>query len=464
MYEVISPAKYSHHVAKILHKGSAQKDKAARIRYMIDNPPQTKDQNSHDFLIWPEEIILENRQFAGYIMPKARGIELEELCQANSNFPAAYNKFDLQTEEGRLFRIKLCQNIAVAVSSLHRNQDYVLGDLKPINIIVQENGLVSLIDLDSIQISGGKGILFPASVATPEYCPPEDLQGKPLEHSWDNFGLAVIFYRLLTGIHPFTGSLNPPHQNIVTYDQLIKGGFYPHGPKKSSFYRIPAPHQNIQNYPPAVANALHKSLGYGVLNPNHRITSFAWYSLLDAKPVFIRNFKADKTLVFPGQEVKLSWKVEGAQTVEIWPDIGTVSGDDHILRIDKPSKYEIVARNIFGEIRQSLALSVIELSVPKAVFIPAADINIQTNMSNIALSVPGNIFNNAMAPNISPPDFTTPSGTENILEELSENYKWVDSFLKDAQYNVTAEELLKYKLFDLLKSLRAFSKKLLKKP
>jgi len=89
------------------------------------------------------------------------------------NLSKEWNKFSFQTPGSIEARLKLCFNISAALSQIHSFGSYVLVDMKPDNVIVKPDGLISIIDIDSTEILKNNTLLFPAQVATPEYTPPE---------------------------------------------------------------------------------------------------------------------------------------------------------------------------------------------------------------------------------------------------------------------------------------------------
>src|SRR5690606_32507156 len=109
--------------------------------------------------------VYQGRQFAGFLMPLAhsQSISLYQLCtprlrSSTKNKDVWAQKFDRSTGPGILARLKLCVNIAVAIHTIHKRNNYVIVDLKPQNILVSPAGKISLIDLDSIQINNGTGM------------------------------------------------------------------------------------------------------------------------------------------------------------------------------------------------------------------------------------------------------------------------------------------------------------------
>ena len=82
VYEIFSPSTYRNSVAKILYLDKRTNERRYKVRYMVDNPPANiRDSNGHNFLIWPQQMLFDNSDFVGFVMPKAQGIDLEELCR-----------------------------------------------------------------------------------------------------------------------------------------------------------------------------------------------------------------------------------------------------------------------------------------------------------------------------------------------------------------------------------------------
>jgi eukaryotic-like serine/threonine-protein kinase len=86
-------------------------------------------------------------------------------------------------------------------------------DLKPDNIMVlssRERETAKLVDFGIAKaIEGAAGERVTKSgfvVGTPEYMSPEQLAGDPVDGSSDQYSLALVFYRLLTGKLPFEGN------------------------------------------------------------------------------------------------------------------------------------------------------------------------------------------------------------------------------------------------------------------
>ncbi len=107
-------------------------------------------------------------------------------------------------------RLGLFLQLADAVSYAHRNL-LVHRDLKPGNVLVDDDGQVKLLDfgiakaLDPLEgSSGGAGdtTVGGARPFTPQYASPEQVRGEPVSTATDIYSLGVLLYQMLTGTRP----------------------------------------------------------------------------------------------------------------------------------------------------------------------------------------------------------------------------------------------------------------------
>jgi serine/threonine protein kinase len=390
VYEILSPANYRNSVAKILYPDKRTNERRYKVRYMVDNPPANiQDGNGHNFLIWPQQILLDNNDFVGFIMPKAEGIDLEELCRVKlkPELGSEWQKFYRDNSDSMILRLILCSNIAKAVNALHATGHYVIGDLKPENIRVKSNGLVSILDLDSCQISDGGQIRFQSKMNTPKYNPPETI----IEHkelSWDLFIIGVIFYEILCGIHPFIGTTKAPYENLNTPEQKIQAGLFPFGSKSNYYEVIAIPHYNFKNLPDRVQKLFLRCFEQGITNPAIRPNTTDWLNNLTAKPKIVY-FKTDRENIISGVEVTLSWKVEGADEIVINEGIGIVKESDSItVKPNSERNYKISATNKFGIDEQQIHISTFPTPVIENLKIPMPEFTSRVNLNPIQISSP----------------------------------------------------------------------------
>jgi len=285
LYNIIAPKSHQNFVAKIYFEKKRTAKQEEKIKYLVANPPELTQQQGHQPVIWMEDSIYNAKgEFLGFIMPFAKGAKLEILC--SNRIPKKYlndwSRFSLKQKGARELRLKICFNLATAVYQIHKTQRYVFVDLKPDNILIQPNGLVSIVDMDSVQIVEKSQMLFPARVATPEFSPPEYYgDAKPgkttIYETWDRFSLAVIFYKMLFGIHPYAGSSLPPHDKFVNLQDKIKHSLFVHSPsKKGTFKVIPPPHKNFNHLPVHIQNLFIRCFEYGHQNTYERPSANEW--------------------------------------------------------------------------------------------------------------------------------------------------------------------------------------------
>ena len=142
------------------------------------------------------------------VMELLSGVTLREELQQRKRLTAART---LETLRG----------VCDALEAAHHRQ-LVHRDLKPENIFLARNEMGEVTKVLDFGLAKFLTALLPASVlmqastagATVESAPgrlvgtllymsPEQLQGKPVELSWDLWALAVVAYEMLTGNHPF---------------------------------------------------------------------------------------------------------------------------------------------------------------------------------------------------------------------------------------------------------------------
>jgi protein kinase-like protein len=287
VHRVLSSQSYNNHCVKLYIPQHRTKLREDKISFMVKNPPPSLHGSTGGkyVICWPSELVFENHKFAGFVMPLAfdGSIQLYELCTPTLKpiiAGAWHTKYDRASTKGVQSRLKLCVNIASAINTVHGMGSYVLVDFKPQNILVTDDGRVSLIDLDSIQIANNNRVVFPAQVATPEYVPPEGNHLNPardvISESWDRFSLAIVLYELLFGLHPYAASYQGRYQNYNTIADSIKSGLFVFGSKRRYVYCRPPLHDNFQRIPNSLQRLFLDALDAGSTNPNARPKAEEW--------------------------------------------------------------------------------------------------------------------------------------------------------------------------------------------
>lgn len=198
-------------VAKIFHE-PADQDKRAKLTHMLGlTAPRLTS-----FAAWPKSLVFDgHRRLAGFLMPKAAGAEIHEL------FSRTQRSIAFSGKEWN-FSVRVARNCSAAFDEVH-SVGAVVGDVNEGNLLVSQNGTVSLIDCDSYQISAN-GSTWTCDVGVPIWTAPElqgrDFRGLRRTVNTDLFSLAVLIFRILfMGRHPFAGV--PLTTSETTLEQCI---------------------------------------------------------------------------------------------------------------------------------------------------------------------------------------------------------------------------------------------------
>lgn len=101
--------------------------------------------------------------------------------------------------------LRILRQTAGALDYAH-SKGIVHRDVKPANIMTDEDGSVKITDFGIARIVEGAHSTETKTVAgTPNYMSPEQVQGLTVDGKSDQFSLAVIAYEILTGERPFVG-------------------------------------------------------------------------------------------------------------------------------------------------------------------------------------------------------------------------------------------------------------------
>ena len=214
-------------------KTSRIPDKQQKLHLMVKQPL------NHPSIAWPEELIVDSKtkQAIGYTMKMVSGKPLQHVTfgkpQLQKSFPN-WNRMDL---------VKLTRNILELIELLHAH-GVIIGDLNPLNIMLENAEQVAIVDTDSFQI-----MQYPCPVGTINFTAPE-IQGKDFKsflrtHQHDLFAIAtLIFMILMPGKPPYSHQGGgDPRENIkiqkfsYTIDQSPKDA--PRGPWRFIWSHFP---------------------------------------------------------------------------------------------------------------------------------------------------------------------------------------------------------------------------------
>lgn len=99
--------------------------------------------------------------------------------------------------------VEIMQQVCLALEAAH-TEDVVHRDLKPQNIMVDQQGRASVMDFGIARsLEFGGMTQTGALIGTPEYMSPEQVRGEHVDARSDLFALGIIFQEILTGIVPY---------------------------------------------------------------------------------------------------------------------------------------------------------------------------------------------------------------------------------------------------------------------
>ena len=101
--------------------------------------------------------------------------------------------------------VAVARQICAGLEEAHK-LGVVHRDLKPQNIMLDEDGQARIMDFGIARSLTGKSITGAGTfVGTPEYMSPEQVEGKDVDGCSDIYSLGVILYEMVTGRRPFDG-------------------------------------------------------------------------------------------------------------------------------------------------------------------------------------------------------------------------------------------------------------------
>ncbi len=195
------------YVAKIYKRGNITRRRFEKIRLMLEKPIECEGICAPVAALYNAD-----REFVGYLMPRAQGKELQKSIFIKplfiKNFPG-WKKRDT---------VQLCVTILEKIKYLH-SRNIIIGDINPANILVVSPQEVYFVDTDSYQIED-----FPCPVGTINYTAPE-IQRKRFPEFLrtmgnENFAIAtLLFMIMLPGKPPYSQQGGEdPIANIVNMD------------------------------------------------------------------------------------------------------------------------------------------------------------------------------------------------------------------------------------------------------
>ncbi|MDZ8262564.1 tetratricopeptide repeat protein [Nostoc sp. ChiQUE01b] len=264
------------YLAKIYH--SPTPEHVQKLAVMITHRPKEPNSHlNHISFAWPKSVLKDAQaNCVGFLMPEIK--EAKELIDV-------YNpkkRKDLKLNVDWRFFHTTALNITSIIEAIHIS-GYVLGDIKPQNILVNDRALPSIIDTDSFQVRNPKNNkVYRCLVGTDGFTPPElidkDFSSIDQTEVHDRFRLAVIIYQLLFGGEsPFAGKWIGAGETPET-NELIRRGLWLYAP--NSLIQPVERTIPLEIVHPEVQRCFLRCFNNGYKNSNLRPTAGDWVKAL----------------------------------------------------------------------------------------------------------------------------------------------------------------------------------------
>jgi serine/threonine protein kinase len=94
-------------------------------------------------------------------------------------------------------------------------------DIKPANLLITPEGELKITDFGIAHIQSSTLTQTGSMIGTPSYMSPEQFRGAEIDGRSDVFSAGIVFYQLLTGIRPFTGSATVVMHQILNQEPVL---------------------------------------------------------------------------------------------------------------------------------------------------------------------------------------------------------------------------------------------------
>lgn len=265
------------YLAKIYHNQTPEH--VQKLAVMIAHRPKEPNSHlNHISFAWPKSVLKDAQgNCVDFLMPEIKeGKELIDIYN-----PKRRKDFKLEVDWRFLHTTAL--NIASIIEAIHIS-GYVLGDIKPQNILVNDRALPSIIDTDSFQVRNPKNNkVYRCLVGSEGFTPPElidqDFSSIDQTEVHDRFRLAVIIYQLLFGGQtPFGGKWIGAGEPPETNDRIRQGlWLYASNSLIQPVDNVTIPLEIVH---PEVQRCFLRCFNDGYQNPNLRPTAEDWVKAL----------------------------------------------------------------------------------------------------------------------------------------------------------------------------------------
>ena len=207
------------------------------------------------------------------------------------------------------FLVRAAENTARAFHFIHQ-AGVVIGDVSHSNLLVANDATIRCIDCDSFQITADAQHWL-CRVGTGDYQPPEmqgltSYEGIVRTPNHDNFGLAVIIFRLLfAGRHPFSGRWQGKG-DAPPIEDAIKASRYAYSQRRRTGIDPPGNALSVKALPEAVRDMFELAFDPGT-TAGGRPTAEHWMTALQTLGRTVRQCRTNRWHWFYAGAAECPW-------------------------------------------------------------------------------------------------------------------------------------------------------------
>ncbi|MBW4518538.1 MAG: hypothetical protein KME16_02230 [Scytolyngbya sp. HA4215-MV1] len=348
-------------LAKVYY--SPDERRMGKLAVMVANPPTDPNAGIHHIsFAWPRSLLQDtDGRMVGFLMPTiAHSVQLLDVYnpQRRQKVLPGFNWLYLHTT---------ALNIASIVWAIHL-AGYVLGDIKPENILVNNRALPAVIDTDSFQVRHPQtGEVYRCPVGSEGFTPVEllgqDLAAIEQTEVHDRFRLGVIIYLLLFGDHPFKGKWIGEGDSPLPID-LLRQGFWPYAP--DSLIQPGPVTMPLEIVHPALQQCFLRCFNEGHTQPMQRPTPEDWVNALKAARASLQACPKVKSHWYSQSYGKCYWcERQATLGVDIFPAVPPIVNHPiaqawHPIRKAAERMQQAVSKQ-FSEQRLTTAIQIAKL-------------------------------------------------------------------------------------------------------